>query len=69
VSQLVHLQHAAADVRGYLEQAAAIVAELELDDDLKVPAFDKAVELLAGSHLTIEQPQVAPFGQITPRLG
>jgi hypothetical protein len=54
VSQLVHLQYAADDVRGYLEQAAAIVVELELDDDLKVPAFQKAVELLAGSHMTVE---------------
>jgi hypothetical protein len=69
VSQLVHLQFAADDVRGYLEQAATIVAELELDDDLKVPAFDKAVELLAGSHLTIEQPAPSLLGQPPIRLG
>jgi hypothetical protein len=63
VSQLVHLQYAADDVRGYLEQAAAIVAELELVDDLKVPAFQKAVDLLAGSHMTVEPDPLGVLGQ------
>lgn len=60
MSQLVHLQHNGDDVSKYLEQAATIVAELELDGDLKVPAFEKAVDLLAGTHLVVDG---APFGQ------
>jgi hypothetical protein len=65
----VHLQYAADDVRGYLEQAAAIVGELELADDLKVPAFQKAVELLAGSHMTVDASPIAGLGQRNPLLG
>lgn len=69
MSQLVHLQYDADDVRGYLEKAAAIVAELELDGDLKVPAFQKAVELLAGSHMTVDANPIAGLGQRNPLLG
>lgn len=69
MSQLVHLKWSPDDVRSTLEQAAAIVAELELDDDLKVHAFDKAVDLLAGKHLTVEQPQPSLLGQPPLRLG
>jgi hypothetical protein len=69
VSQLVHLKFAPEDVRSTLEEAAAIVAELELDDDLKVHAFDKAVELLAGKHLTVETPPSSLLGQPPLRLG
>lgn len=63
MSQLVHLQYAEEDVRGYLARAAAIVAELELADDLKVPAFQKAVDLLAGSHMTVAPDPVGLLGQ------
>ena len=57
MSQLVHLQHAEADIEKYLETAAAIVGRLELAGDLKVPAFVKAVDLLAGTHLVVEPNQ------------
>lgn len=39
----------------YLSTAAAIVGELELDDDLKVPAFLKACDLIAAKQITFEQ--------------
>lgn len=42
-------------VKQYIETAAAIVSELELDGDLKVPAFEKAVDLCAGKQITFEQ--------------
>jgi hypothetical protein len=50
------MQHNTRDqVKQYLADAAAIVAELELDGDLKVPAFEKAVDLCAGKQITFEQ--------------
>lgn len=42
-------------VKTYIETAAAIVAELELEGDLKVPAFEKAVDLCSGKQITFEQ--------------
>ena len=39
----------------YLATAAAIVAELELDGDLKVPAFVKACDLIASKQIIVEQ--------------
>lgn len=49
----------------YLEQALVIVDSLELTDDLRVPAFEKAVDLVAGKQITIEQ--IAP--NAIPLLG
>jgi hypothetical protein len=43
-----------AQVREYLREALAVVEELELDDDLKVPAFLKAVDLIAAKQLLME---------------
>ena len=68
MSTVVHLQFTADDIKGYLETAAAIVGELELDGDLKVPAFEKAVDLLAGRHLTVEQNPTGLLGQPAPLL-
>ena len=50
-------------VKQYIETAASIVAELELDGDLKVPAFEKAVDLCAGKQITFEQidPRAIPL--------
>lgn len=47
-------------VREYLTEALAIVGELELDGELRVPAFQKAADLLAAKQITIEQ--VVPGG-------
>lgn len=59
-------QHNTRDqVKEYIATAAAIVAELELDGDLKVPAFEKAVDLCAGKQITFEQ--IAPSA--IPMLG
>jgi hypothetical protein len=52
-------------VHHYLEQALAIVDSLELTDDLRVPAFNKAVDLVAGKQITLEQ--IAP--NAIPLLG
>jgi len=41
-------------VREYLEGALAIVAELELADDLRAIAFTKAVDLLASKQIVVE---------------
>lgn len=57
-------QHNTRDqVKQYIETAAAIVAELELDGDLKVPAFEKAVDLCVGKQITFEQidPRAIPL--------
>lgn len=42
-------------VREYLQAALAVVADLELDDDLRVPAFIKAVDLFASKQIIYEQ--------------
>lgn len=44
----------------YLEQALVIVNALELTDDLRVKAFEKAVDLVAGKQIVFEQ--IAPAG-------
>jgi hypothetical protein len=44
----------------YLEQALVIVDSLELTDDLRVKAFEKAVDLIAGKQIVFEQ--IAPGG-------
>lgn len=56
-------------VKEYIETAAAIVAELELDGDLKVPAFEKAVDLCAGKQITMEQIAPVDLGQLTRGRG
>lgn len=47
-------------VREYLSEALAIVDELELADELRVPAFQKACDLLAAKQIMFEQ--VVPGG-------
>jgi hypothetical protein len=47
-------------VLGYLDDARAIVAELELDDDLRVPAFLKAADLLSAKNVSLTQADVTP---------
>lgn len=42
-------------VREYLQAALAVVADLELTDDLRVPAFIKAVDLFAAKQIVYEQ--------------
>lgn len=59
--------HTAADVRRYLAAACELVQELELDDDLKVPAFTKAVDLLASKQIFYEQPAAVPLAMQIPR--
>lgn len=60
MSNIVHLQFGDEDASNLVDRAAKIVAALELDGDLKVPAFEKVVDLLAGRHLVVEAPQ--PIG-------
>lgn len=51
--------HTPEQVRGYLIEALAILAELELTDDLRPLAFSKAVDLLAAKQILVEQAQPA----------
>ena len=60
-----HQHNTPEQVHHYLEQALAIVNALELTDDLRVKAFEKAVDLVAGKQITIEQ--IAP--NAIPLLG
>ena len=48
-------------VREYLQGALEVIDELELDDELRVPAFLKACDLLSGKQLF--------FDPGTPMLG
>lgn len=52
--------HSHDEIRSYLADAQRLVHEAELDGDLKVPAFLKAVELLAGKQVTLQQREVVP---------
>jgi hypothetical protein len=58
-------------VRGYLDDALAIVAELEPPGDLRALAFGKAIDLLAAKQIVFEQPQVFPvdLGDLKGGLG
>lgn len=56
-----------AQVREYLTDALAIVAELEVDGDLRGLVFTKAVELLSGKQIIMEQ--LAPAMMNAPVLG
>lgn len=47
-------------VEKYLADAAAIVARLELTDELRVPAFTIAVQLLAAKTFVQPQPVAIP---------
>jgi hypothetical protein len=47
-------------VSEYIATALEIVAELEIADDLRVPAFEKAVDMVAGKKIIFEQ--VMPGG-------
>lgn len=52
--------HTPEEVAGYLDTALAIVRDAELDDEWKVAAFLKAVDLLASKQIFYEQPQALP---------
>lgn len=69
MSQIVHFTTAEADVKRVVGLAATIVAELELDGDLKVPAFEKAVDLLAGEPIVVEPQQTGVLGMPPLRQG
>lgn len=46
-------------VREYVAKALALVAELEVPDDLRVTAFERACNLYASKQVTIEVMQPA----------
>jgi hypothetical protein len=61
VSQRIEIQHHTPEqVREYMQAALVIVAELELDDELRPLAFTKAVDLLAAKNVQMLTPQ--PIG-------
>lgn len=47
-------------VRQYLREALAVVAELDVPDDLRVAAFTKATELAAAKAVTVETVHAGP---------
>ncbi len=49
--------HTPEQVAGYINQAAMIVVEAELYDDLQPLAFVEAIRLLAAKNIQIEQVQ------------
>ncbi len=54
--------HSREQIVGYLRDAEAIVGELELDPELLVPAFLKAVDLLAAKQIVFEQTRLGIRG-------
>lgn len=50
-----HHHHTAEQVTGYLDEALSIVGALGVSDELLVPAFTKAVELLSAKTIEVEQ--------------
>lgn len=50
-----HPNYTPEQVQQHLEDALAIVGRLELDDELRPLAFDKAVNLLSAKQITAEQ--------------
>ena len=53
--RIEHQHNTPEQVKQYLETALAIVAEIEVSDDLRRPCFEKAVDLVAGKQITFEQ--------------
>ena len=53
-------------VVGYLVEALAAVREAEIPEHLEVPAFQKALEMVAAKNIYIEQPSASPIG--IPRM-
>jgi len=60
VRRIEHQHNTREQAKAYLETALELVAELEVTDDLRVPCFEKAVDLVAGKQIMFEQPQ--PIG-------
>lgn len=61
MAEIIHVQHKPERVRAYLDDARTIVTELGLDGDLRGLGFVKAVELLAGVHISVEGERRAPM--------
>lgn len=61
--------HTREQIEGYFRDAEAIVADAELGEDLRVPAFLKAVELLAAKQITFEHRAVGALGILQPPSG
>jgi hypothetical protein len=55
VRRIEHQHNTREQVKGYLETALELVGELEVDGDLKVACFEKAVDLVAGKQIVFEQ--------------
>ena len=57
--------HTPEQVAGHLDDALAIIAATEIPEDLRVAAFTKTYELLAGKQVFFHPPQSVP---IDPRI-
>jgi hypothetical protein len=53
-------------VREYLREALAIVAELDPPDDLRPAVFTKAAEYVASKQVMLAQPPPLPAGLVRP---
>lgn len=51
-------------VRDYLQQALALVDELDIPAHLEVAAFEQAVGLIAGKQIVMVQPQPLDLAQL-----
>lgn len=69
MTEVTHIQFKPERVRGYLDDARAIVTELGLDDSLRGIAFAKAVDLLAGVHVVSGGAQAVLMPQGLPMAG
>lgn len=59
-SRTEHHHNTPEQVRDYLRQALAIVDELDVPDDLRGLAFNRAVELVSGKQVVLQQLAPAP---------
>jgi hypothetical protein len=66
--RIEHYHHTPEQVRGYIEEALQIVADLELDDELGQLAFTHAVNLLSAKQIVFEQVTV-PVPDLSVRKG
>lgn len=68
-----HPHNTPEQVREYVREGLAVVAELEVPDDLRVAAFTKAVDLASAKSVTVTQLApvglgLAPAGSLRPGL-
>lgn len=53
-----------AQIRDYLQQALALIEDLDIPDHLEAVAFEQAIQLYAGKQIVMVQPQPLDLSRV-----